>query len=138
MYRNINKNKSIFKILLYSGILTSLAVVPINHWRYMKIWDFINFKAIALYIEDNLSVWIFVGIPIFILYKFLSWPHRVKSHISAGANSTYSDLIEAPNSVDSFLNQTRAKWDEDSRSSPVYSNYYNNVWHHMKGHKRNN
>ena len=88
MFRKINKDKSISKIVLYSIILTWFVVILIENWQYMRlswfkeVWEFIDFNAIGHYIENNISMWIFVSgfiiVPCTFIYMFAKANKRTK------------------------------------------------------------
>jgi hypothetical protein len=65
MFRKINKDKSIFKILMYSIILTWFVFILIENWNHMRVswfrevWQFVDLKAVLHYIDYNISMWIF-------------------------------------------------------------------------------
>jgi len=78
MYGKINKGRSITKILIYSVILTWFAVILIENWRSMRlswfreVWEFIDFKAIGLYIEDHLGIYVVFCAGIVTVYQVVS------------------------------------------------------------------
>jgi len=112
MFRKINKDKSISKIVVYSIILTWFAVILVENWQYMRVtwfkevWDFIDFKAIGHYIDNNLAIWVFAA-------GFIIVPCAILSLCNKSNKTSLTSFEECQND-----------WEEQQaasqRSNPVY------------------
>ena len=140
MYREINKGRSITKILIYTVILTWFSVILVENWRDMRIswfrevWEFVDFKAVGLYIEDHLGIYVVFSAGIVTVYRVVSMFAR------AGRNEgVVSDNFEEPgDSSAEFLAEMRAKWEVDLINNPAYHDYPGNIWHRKMNRKDEN
>jgi hypothetical protein len=137
MYRKINKGRSITKILIYTIILTWFMVILVENWQDMRIswfkevWEFLDFKAIGLYIEDHLGIYVVFCAGIVTVYQVVSMFSRAGRY--EGAHSEH--LEEPGDSSAEYLAKMRAKWEDDLINSPAYHDYPGNIWHRTKDQK---
>lgn len=126
MFRTINKNKPILKIVIYSVILTWFAVILIKNWHYMSLSWFKNadFKAIGNLIESSIPFVLWFVIIFIVIYKSL----RVKSKGNL-SNEEYSKPLWKR------MNEVQSEWD-DFYTSPDYHNIPSNIWHKTMAHKK--
>jgi len=137
MYREINKGRSITKILIYTVILTWFSVILVENWRDMRIswfrevWEFVDFKAVGLYIEDHLGIYVVFSAGIVTVYRVVSMFAR------AGRNEgVVSDYFEEPgDSSAEFLAEMRAKWEEEFITNREYHHFPGNIWHQKRKQK---
>lgn len=115
MYRKINKGRSIVKILIYSVILTWFTNILLENWRSMRlswfkeVWDFVDFKAIGLYIEDHLGIYVVFSAGFVTVYKVVSMFAR-----AGRFEGDRSEHFEEPGDISAeYLAKLRAKWEDD-------------------------
>jgi large-conductance mechanosensitive channel len=129
MFRKINKDKSISKIVVYSIILTWFAVILVENWQYMRVtwfkevWDFIDFKAIGNFIESNIPFVLWFVIIFIVIYKSLRF--NTKGTLS---NEEYDDTVRK------HMDDVYSEWD-DVKTAPHYHNFPSNMWHKTMAHK---
>ena len=123
MFRKINKDKSISKIVMYSIILTWFVVILIQNWHSMRIswfkevWEFIDFNAIGQYIERNISFGLWFAIIFIVIYKAFHF-HKDKRLLNEGSDDSFRK----------HMDQMQNEWDERI-ASPHYHNYADNTFH---------
>jgi hypothetical protein len=132
MYRKINKGRSITKILAYSLILTWFMVILVENRRSMRlswfkeVWEFVDFKAVGLYIEDHLGIYVVFCAGIVTVYQVVSMFARAGR--DDGAH--YDDHFEEhEDSSAEYLAQRQAEREEDLINNPAYHHLPGNIWH---------
>ena len=137
MYRKINKGRSIFKILIYSIILTWFTVILVENWRGMRIswfkevWEFVDFKAVGHYIEDHLGLYVVFGGGIVTVYQVVAMFARAKK--DEGVPYDYFEEPDESN-AESFA-RSQAEREEDLIYNPAYRQLPGNIWHQKIKHK---
>jgi len=97
---------------------------------FKEFWEFLDFKAIVEYIENNLSAWIFVGVIILVFYKLFTGFCRAKNVDcnSKNVNETHdSDDLRGSIFLDENIKKMHEQREEALRSSPGYDFMPNNV-----------
>jgi hypothetical protein len=132
MYWKINKSRSITKILIYSVILTWFIVILVENWRSMRlswfkeVWEFVDFKAVGVYIEDHLGIYVVFSAGIITVYRVVSMFARAGR--DEGAN--YDDHFKEPeDSSAEYLAKRQTEWEEDLINNPAYHHLPSNIWH---------
>ena len=131
MYRKINKGRSVVKILIYSFILTWFMVILVENWRSMRlgwfkeVWEFLDFKAIGLYIEDHLGIYVVFGAGIFTVYYVVAMFARAGRY-----DGVHSEDFEEPGHCNAeYRARMQAEWEEDLINNPAYHHLPGNIWH---------
>ena len=120
------------KILIYSVILTWFTIILIENWRSMRIswfkevWEFVDFKAIGLYIEDHLGIYVVFCAGIVTVYQVVSMFARAGRDESAH----YGNYFEEPeDSSAEYMAKRQTEWEEDLINNTAYHHLPGNIWH---------
>ena len=128
MFRKINKDKSISKIVMYSIILTWFVVILIVNWQYMRlswfkeVWEFIDFNAIDYYVEDHISMWIFGSLFIIVPLRFIYMSIKAKKPDKhTGTLEPPSSVFRKPNSFEECQDEWEEQRAASVRTNPSYN-----------------